>query len=55
MDLVTGIPVSSNEKHDIYNYILVIVNKLTRMVSNELVKAIFDTLGLAKVSLDVKI
>ncbi len=49
MDFVTGLPVSTNWKDDIYDSILVIVDRFTKMVHYELVKVIIDTPGLAEV------
>ena len=45
MDFVTGFPVSTNWKSNIYDSILVIVNPLTKMVHYELVKVIINVLG----------
>ena len=49
MDLIIGLPVSTNWKGEIYNSILVIVDWLTKMVYYELVKVTINTLALAEV------
>ena len=49
MNFVTGFPISANYwKDDSYNSILVIVNRLTKMVYYKPVKVTIDILGLAK-------
>ena len=53
INLVTGLPVSTNWKGKSYNSILVIVNRLTKMVHYEQVKIIIDAPGLAEVIFDV--
>ena len=53
MDFVTSLPVSINWKGDSYNSILVIVNRLTKMVHYEPVKITLDAPGLAEVIIDV--
>ncbi len=53
MDFVTGLPVSTNGKDDTYDSILVIVDRLTKMVYYELVKVTIDAFGLAEVILDM--
>ena len=53
MDFVIGLPVSTNWKGETYNSILVIVDRLTKMVYYEPVKVTIDASGLAKVILDV--
>ena len=53
MNFVTGLPVSINWKGDSYNSILVIVNRLTKMVHYEPVKITLDAPGLAEVIIDV--
>ena len=53
MDFVTGLPLSSDWKGDSYDSILVIVNRLTKMVHYKPVKVIIDASGLAKVIIDV--
>ena len=55
MDFVTGLPVLTNWKSESYNSILVIVDKLTKMVHYELVKIMINALGLAKIIIDVVI
>ena len=53
MDFVTGLPVSTNWKGETYDSILVIVDRLTKMVHYEAVKVTIDALGLAEVIIDV--
>ena len=53
MDFVTGLPVSTNWKGKTYDTILVIVDRLTKMVHYEPVKVTIDASGLAEVIIDV--
>ena len=53
MDFVTGLLVSTDWKGESYDSILVIVNRLTKMVHYEPVKVTIDAPGLAEVILDV--
>ena len=53
MDFVTGLPVSTNWKGKTYNSILVIVERLTKMVYYEPIKLTIDAPDLAKVIIDV--
>ena len=53
MDFVTGLPLSADWKGDSYDSILVIVDRLTKMVHYEPVKVTIDTPGLAKMIIDV--
>ena len=53
MDFVTSLPLSTDWKSNSYNSILVIVNRLTKMVHYEPVKVTIDALGLAKVIIDL--
>ena len=53
IDFVTGLPVSIDWKGDSYDFILVIINQLTKMVHYKLVKITLDAPGLAKVIIDV--
>ena len=53
MDFVTGLPVSTNWKSESYDSILVIVDRLTKMVHYEPVKITIDAPGLAEVIIDV--
>ena len=53
MDFVTGLPISTNWKGESYDSILVIVDRLTKMVHYEPVKITIDAPGLAEVILDV--
>ena len=53
IDFVTGLPLSADWKSDSYNSILVIVDRLTKMVHYEPVKVTIDAPGLAEVIIDV--
>ena len=53
MDFVTGLPISIDWKGDSYNSILVIVDRLTKMVHYKLVKITLNAPGLAEVIIDV--
>ena len=53
MDFVTGLPVSTDWKGDSYDSILVIVDRLTKMVYYEPVKVTIDAPSLAEVIIDV--
>ena len=53
MDFVTGLPVSTDWKGESYDSILVIVDRLTKMVYYEPVKITIDATGLAEVLIDV--
>ena len=53
MDFVTGLPISIDWKGKSYDLILVIVDRLTKMVHYEPVKITIDTPGLAKVIIDI--
>ncbi len=53
MDFVTGLSISTDWKGDSYDSMLVIVNRLTKIVHYEPVKVIIDTPGLAEVIIDV--
>ena len=53
MDFVTGLPLSADWKGDSYDSILVIVDRLTKMVHYEPVKVIIDVPGLVEVIIDV--
>ena len=53
MNFVTGLPLSADWKSDNYDSILVIVDRLTKMVYYELVKVIIDAPGLAEVIIDI--
>ena len=53
MDFVTGLPVSTNWKGESYDSILVIVDRLTKMVHYEPVKVTIDAPGLAEVIIDM--
>ena len=53
MDFVTGLPISIDWKGDSYDSILVIVNRLTKMVYYKPVKVTINAPGLAKVIINV--
>ncbi len=53
MDFVTGLPISADRKGDSYDSILVIIDRLTKMVHYIPVKVTIDAPGLAKVIIDV--
>ncbi len=53
MDFVIGLPISADWKGDSYNSILIIVDRLTKMVYFKPVKVTIDVSGLAKVIIDV--
>ena len=53
MDFVTGLPVLTDWKGDSYDSILVIVDRLMKMVHYEPVKVTIDAPGLAEVIIDV--
>ena len=53
IDFVTGLPLSCDWKGDSYDSILVIVDRLTKIVHYEPVKVTIDAPGLAEVIIDV--
>ena len=53
MDFVAGLPISTNWKGDSYDFILVIVDRLAKMIYYESVKITIDALSLAEVIIDV--
>ena len=53
MDFVTGLPLSADWKGDSYDSILVIVDRLTKMIHYEPVKVTINAPGLAEVIIDV--
>ena len=53
MDFVTGLPISTNWKEDSFDFILVIVDRLTKIVHYEPVKITIDIPRLAEVIMDV--
>ncbi len=53
MDFVTGLPILANWKGDSYNSILVIVDRLMKMVHYKLVKVTINALGLAEMIINV--
>ncbi len=52
MDFVTGLPASTNWKGETYDSILVIVDRLTKMVYYEPVKVTIDAPALAEVIIE---
>ena len=55
MNFVTGLLISTNWKSDSYNWILVILYQLMKMIYYKLVKVTIDVPSLAKVIIDVVI
>ncbi len=53
MNFVTGFPISANWKGDSYNSILVIVDRITKIVHYKSVKVTIDASGLVEVIIDV--
>ena len=53
MDFINGLTLSANWKNNKYNSILVIVDRLTKIMYYKLVKVTIDALWLAEVILDV--
>ncbi len=53
MAFITGLTVSTNWKGETYDFILVIVDRLTKMVHYEPVKVTINAPGLAEVIIDV--
>ncbi len=53
MDFITDLPISADWKNDSYNSILVIVDRLTKMVYYELVKVTINVPGLVKMIIDM--
>ena len=53
MDFVTGLPISTNCKQDSYDFILVIVDRLTKIVYYKPVKITINAPSLAEVIIDV--
>ena len=53
MDFVTGLSVLTNWKDESYNLILVIIDRLTKIVHYKLMKIIIGAPGLAEVIIDV--
>ncbi len=54
MDFVTGLPISADWKGDSYKSILVIVDRLTKMVHYEPVKVMIDVPGLTEIDVVVR-
>ena len=55
MDFVTSLPILTNWKKDSYNSILVVVDRLTKMIHYKPVKTTIDALKLAEVIIDVRV
>ncbi len=55
IDFVTDLPISANGKGDSYDSILVIVDRLIKMLHYKPVKVTINTPGLAEVIIDVVI
>ncbi len=53
MDFITGLPILADWKSDSYDLILVIVDRLTKMVHYKPVKVTIDTSGLEEVIINV--
>ena len=53
MDFVTGLSISTDWKGENYDSILVIIDRLTKMVHYKPVKVIIDAPGLAEAILDI--
>lgn len=53
MDFVTGLPISTNWKGETFDFILVIVDRLKKMVHYKPVKITIDAPGLAEVIIDI--
>ena len=53
MDFVTGLPISTDWKKDSHDSILVIVDRLTKIVYYKLVKITINALGLGKVIINI--
>ena len=53
IDFVTGLPVLTNWKGNSYDLILVIVNRLTKMIYYQSIQVTIDAPGLAEVILDI--
>lgn len=55
IDFVIGLPISINWKGEIYDSILVIINRLTQMIHYEQIMITINTLGLIEVIIDMVI
>ncbi len=53
MDFVTGLPISTNWKGETYNSILVIVDRLTKMIHYKPIKVTINAPALAEVIIEV--
>ncbi len=54
MDFVTGLPISADWKRDSYDSILVIVDRLTKIIHYEPVKVMIDVPGLTEIDVVVR-
>ncbi len=55
MDFITGFPIKAHWRNDSYNSILVIIDRIIKMVYYEPVKVTIDTQDLAEVIIDIVI
>lgn len=53
MNFITSLPISTNWKEEIYDFILVIVDWLTKMIYYKSVKITIDILSFGEVIIDV--
>lgn len=53
MDFITGLLVTTNRKSKSFKLILIIVERLTKIVHYKPVKIIIDTLSLAEIIIDI--
>ena len=53
INYITGLPVSINSKSEIYNFNVVIIDRLTKIVCYEPIKLTIDALNLAEVIINV--
>ncbi len=53
MDFTTSLLVSTNEKNESYNFIIIIVHYLRKMIYYKPVKVTIDTPSLAEVIIDI--
>ena len=55
MDFVTGLPILTDWKDESYDSILVIIDRLTKMVHYKPVKIIINVSGLAKFIINIEV
>ena len=53
MDFITGLLISTDWKRDNYDFILVIIDRLTKVVYYKPVKITFNARGLAKIIINM--